>query len=148
LEAGDRRSGQVTKGTSMAKSGSGDGKSPSQLIDERIEELGDWRGDLLARLRAVVKDADPDVVEGWKWRGVPTWEHDGIICTGETYKNYVKMTFAKGASLEDPAGLFNSSLEGNTRRAIDFHEGEKINEKALEALIRAAVALNELKSKR
>ena len=132
----------------MTKSGSQKSKSPSQLIDERIEELGDWRGEMLGRLRAVVKEADPDVVEEWKWRGVPTWEHDGIICTGETYKNIVKMTFAKGAALEDPSGLFNSSLEGNTRRAIDFHEGEKIDEKALKALVRAAVALNESKAKR
>ena len=123
-------------------------KTPSQLIDERIEELGDWRGELLGQVRALVKEADPDVVEEWKWRGVPTWEHDGIICTGETYKNYVKMTFAKGAALEDPAGLFNSSLEGNTRRAIDFHEGVKIDAKALKALVRAAVALNESKAKR
>jgi len=118
------------------------GKSPSQLIDERIEELGDWRGEMLSRVRALVKEADPEVVEEWKWRGVPTWEHDGIICTGETYKSVVKMTFAKGASLDDPAGLFNSSLEGNTRRAIDFREGEKIDEEALKGLIRAAVALN------
>jgi hypothetical protein len=117
-------------------------KSPSQLIDERIEELGDWRGETLARIRKIMKQADPDVVEEWKWRGVPTWYHDGIICTGETYKTTVKMTFAKGASLDDPAGLFNSSLEGNTRRAIDFHEGDKINATALKALIRAAVALN------
>ena len=117
--------------------------SPSQLIDARIEELGDWRGELLARLRGLVKEADPEVVEEWKWRGVPVWEHDGILCTGETYKQVVKMTFAKGASLEDPSGLFNSSLEGNTRRAIDFHEGEEINEEALKALIRAAVDLNE-----
>ena len=132
----------------MTKSGAPDGKSPSQLIDQRIEELGDWRGEMLGRLRALVKEADPDVVEEWKWRGVPTWEHDGIICTGETYKNYVKMTFAKGASLDDPSGLFNSSLEGNVRRAIDFHEGEKIDEKALKALLRAAVALNTSKTKR
>ena len=118
-------------------------KSPSQLIDERIEELGDWRGEMLSRIRALIKQADPDVVEEWKWRGVPVWSHDGMICTGETYKNYVKVTFAKGATLEDPSGLFNSSLEGNTRRAIDFHEGEKIDAKALKALIRAAVALNE-----
>ena len=118
-------------------------KSPSELIDARIEELGDWRGELLARLRALVKEADPDVVEEWKWRGVPTWYHDGIICTGETYKEIVKMTFAKGASLDDPSGLFNSSLEGNTRRAIDFHEGEEIDEEALKDLLRAAVALNE-----
>jgi hypothetical protein len=122
-------------------------KSPSQLSDGRIKELGDWRGETLARLRALIKEADPEVVEEWKWRGVPTWYHDGkIITTGETYKSVVKMTFAKGASLKDPAGLFNSSLEGNVRRAIDFHEGEKINEKALKALIRAAVALNEPKA--
>ena len=126
----------------MKNSESEQGKSPSQLIDARIEELGDWRGEMLSRLRALVKEADPDVVEEWKWRGVPVWEHDGIICTGETYKAVVKLTFAKGASLEDPSGLFNSSLEGNTRRAIDFHEGDKIDEKALKALIRAAVALN------
>jgi hypothetical protein len=117
--------------------------SPSELIDARIEELGDWRGELLARLRALIKEADPEVVEEWKWRGVPTWYHDGMICTGETYKETVKMTFAKGASLEDPTGLFNSSLEGNTRRAIDFHEGEEIDEAALKDLLRAAVALNE-----
>jgi hypothetical protein len=123
-------------------------KTPSQLIDARIAELDDWRGELLARLRGIVKAADPDVVEEWKWRGVPVWEHDGIICTGETYKNVVKMTFAKGASLDDPAGLFNSSLEGNTRRAIDFREGEQVNEPALKALVRAAVALNESKTKR
>ena len=116
--------------------------TPSQLIDARIKELGDWRGEMLGRLRALVKEADPDVVEEWKWRGTPVWEHDGIICTGETYKQVVKMTFAKGASLDDPAGLFNSSLEGNTRRAIDLHEGEEIDEKALKALIRAAVAMN------
>src|SRR5262245_10425192 len=122
----------------MAKSASQDSKSPSELIDERIEELGDWRGKTLARVRALVREADPEVVETWKWRGVPVWEHDGIICTGETYKSVVKMTFAKGASLKDPAGLFNSSLEGNTRRAIDFHEGEKIKEKALKELVRAA----------
>ncbi len=132
----------------MTPSGSQDSKSPSQLIDERIEELGDWRGAMLGRLRALVKEADPEVVEEWKWRGVPTWYHDGIICTGETYKSVVKMTFAKGASLEDPSGLFNSSLEGNTRRAIDFHEGEKIDEKALKALIRAAVSLNESTARR
>jgi hypothetical protein len=119
------------------------GKSPSELIDERIKELGDWRGEMLARLRALVKEADPKVVEEWKWRGVPTWYHDGIICTGETYKSVVKMTFAKGAALKDPSGLFNSSLEGNTRRAIDFHEGEKINARALKALVKGAVALNE-----
>ena len=117
-------------------------KSPSQLIDARIAELDDWRGETLARVRGLVKEADPDVVEEWKWRGVPTWYHDGIVCTGETYKNVVKMTFAKGASLEDPSGLFNSSLEGNTRRAIDFHEGEQIDEQALKSLVRDAVALN------
>jgi hypothetical protein len=127
------------------KSGSQEGKggdSPSQLIDARIKELSDWRGETLARVRSLVKQADPDVVEEWKWRGVPVWSHAGMICTGETYKNVVKMTFAKGASLEDPSGLFNSSLEGNTRRAIDLHEGDEIDEKALKALIRAAVALN------
>ena len=117
------------------------GRSPSRMIDERIEELGDWRGKTLSKLRALIKQADPDVVEEWKWN-VPVWSHDGLICTGETYKNAVKMTFAKGAALADPSGLFNSSLEGNTRRAIDFHEGEKIDEKALKALIRAAVTLN------
>ncbi|EYR80160.1 DUF1801 domain-containing protein [Shinella sp. 838] len=117
--------------------------TPSALIDARIAELADWRGETLARLRALVKAADPDIVEEWKWRGVPVWEHDGIVCTGETYKAVVKMTFAKGAALEDPAGLFNSSLEGNTRRAIDFREGEAIREDALKALIRAAVALNQ-----
>jgi hypothetical protein len=126
----------------MSKSGSQEGKTPSQMIDERIRELGDWRGKLLSRLRALIKQADPEVVEEWKWRGVPVWYHDGMICTGETYKNVVKMTFAKGAALDDPSGLFNSSLDGNTRRAIDFHEGEKIDEAALKALIRAAVALN------
>ena len=116
--------------------------SPSELIDARIRELDDWRGEMLARLRRLVKQADPEVVEEWKWRGTPVWSHDGIICTGETYKSVVKMTFAKGASLEDPSGLFNSSLEGNVRRAIDFHEGDKIDEKALKALVRSAVALN------
>ena len=131
--------------TTMKKSGSKEAKgegSPSQLIGARIKELGDWRGEMLARIRSLIKQADPEVVEEWKWRGVPVWSHAGIICTGETYKSVVKMTFAKGASLEDPSGLFNSSLEGNTRRAIDFHEGGKIDEKALKALIRAAVALN------
>ena len=118
-------------------------QSPSELIDKRIADLPDWRGETLARLRALVKEADPEIVEEWKWRGVPVWEHDGIVCTGETYKAVVKMTFAKGASLEDPTGLFNSSLEGNTRRAIDFHEGEAIREDALKALIRAAVSLNQ-----
>ena len=116
--------------------------SPSQLIDARIKELSDWRGEKLARIRVFIKQADPEVTEEWKWRGVPVWSHAGIICTGETYKNVVKMTFAKGASLEDPSGLFNSSLEGNTRRAIDLHEGDRIDEEALKALIRAAVALN------
>jgi hypothetical protein len=130
----------------MKKSGSQQSKSPSQLIDARIEELDDWRGKMLSRLRALVKEADPEVVEEWKWRGVPVWSHAGMICTGETYKSVVKMTFAKGASLDDPSGLFNSSLEGNVRRAIDFHEGEKINENALKALIRAAVTLNKSKA--
>ncbi|HUL90508.1 MAG TPA: DUF1801 domain-containing protein [Pseudolabrys sp.] len=127
------------------KSGSKEGKageSPSQLIGAKIKGLGDWRGETLARVRSLVKQADPEVVEEWKWRGVPVWSHAGIICTGETYKNVVKMTFARGASLADPSGLFNSSLEGNTRRAIDFHESDKIDERALKALIRAAVALN------
>ena len=129
----------------MKKSSSQTTESPSRRIDARIEELGDWRGKMLGRLRGLIKDADPDVVEEWKWRGVPVWSHEGIICTGETYKAVVKMTFARGAALQDPAGLFNSSLEGNTRRAIDFHEGEVIDEKALKALIRAAVALNKSK---
>lgn len=124
-----------------------DGASPSKLIDGRIKELGDWRGEMLARIRDLIKQADPDIVEEWKWRGVPVWEHDGIICTGETYKAVVKMTFANGAALDDPAGLFNSSLDGNVRRAIDFHEGDNINEKALKALIRAAVDLNASKKK-
>jgi hypothetical protein len=127
---------------------SGSDKSPSQLIDERIAELGDWRGETLARIRALVREADPEVVEEWKWRGVPTWSHDGIISTGETYKQVVKMTFAKGASLADPSGLFNSSLEGNTRRAIDFREGEPIDETALKALVREAVKLNQAKARR
>jgi len=126
----------------MKKSGSQNSKSPSQLIDARIKELGDWRGQMLSRLRTLVKEADPEVVEEWKWRGVPVWSHDGLICTGETYKNVVKMTFAKGAALKDPSRLFNSSLDGNTRRAIDFREGEKIDEQALKTLIRAAVTLN------
>lgn len=117
-------------------------ESPSRLIDARIEELGDWRGATLARVRALVREADPDVVEEWKWRGVPVWSHGGQICTGETYKSIVKLTFAKGASLDDPSGLFNSSLEGNTRRAIDLHEGDEIDENAFKALVRAAVALN------
>jgi hypothetical protein len=123
-------------------------KSPSKLIDGRIKELGDWRGEMLRRLRAVIKQADPEIVEAWKWRGVPVWELDGIICTGETYKSIVKMTFVKGASLKDPSRLFNSSLDGNTRRAIDFAEGAKINEKALKILVRAAVALNKSRTKR
>jgi hypothetical protein len=129
-------------------SGSQKDKTPSQLIDQRIKELDDWRGTMLSKLRSLIKGADPDVVEEWKWRGVPTWYHDGMICTGETYKSVVKMTFAKGAALEDPSGLFNSSLEGNVRRAIDFHEGENINEKAFKALIRAAVTLNTAKVKK
>ena len=132
----------------MKKSGAQSGKSPAELIDARIEELGDWRGEMLSQLRAWIKQADPEVVEEWKWRGVPVWSHNGLICTGETYKNVVKMTFAKGASLDDPSGLFNSSLEGNTRRAIDFHEGEKIDEAALKGLVRAAVALNTSKARR
>ena len=132
----------------MKKSGSQESKSPSQLIDARIEELGDWRGEMLGRLRALVKEADPEIVEEWKWRGVPVWSHAGLICTGETYKNVVKMTFAKGAALTDPSGLFNASLEGNTRRAIDFHQGETIDEEALKALIRAAVILNTSKAQR
>jgi hypothetical protein len=132
----------------MKKSGSRESKSPSELIDARIKELGDWRGKLLTRLRTIVKEAAPDVVEEWKWRGVPVWSHEGLICTGETYKNVVKMTFAKGAALNDPSGLFNSSLDGNTRRAIDFHEGERIDEEALKALIRAAVTLNASKVQR
>ena len=132
----------------MATSTSQPGKTPAQLIDGRIKELGDWRGELLGRLRALIKDADPDVVEEWKWRGVPVWEHDGMICTGETYKTVVKLTFAKGASLDDPTGMFNSSLEGNTRRAIDIHEGERVDEKALKALVRAAVTLNTSKTKK
>jgi hypothetical protein len=139
---GTRTTTTMKNGKSRSKEGEG-GDSPSQLIDARIKELSDWRGETLARIRALIKQADPEVVEEWKWR-VPVWSHAGIICTGETYKNVVKMTFAKGASLEDPSGLFNSSLEGNTRRAIDFHEGDKIDEEALKALIREAVALNTL----
>ena len=132
----------------MTKSEPRESDSASRLIDGRIQELGDWRGAMLARLRAVVKAADPEVIEEWKWRGLPVWSHAGILCTGETYKSVVKMTFAKGASLEDPAGLFNASLEGNTRRAIDFHEGEEIDEPSLKALIQAAVALNQSKSRK
>ncbi len=136
-----------TTGTTkmLGKSGSNEGRtgdSPSQLIDARIKELGDWRGETLARIRRLIKQADPEVIEEWKWRGVPVWSHAGMICSGETYKNVVKVTFAKGASLADPSGLFNSSLDGNTRRAIDLHEGDKIDEEALKALIRAGVALN------
>jgi hypothetical protein len=127
---------------SISKASEQGGESPSRLIDAKIEELGDWRGETLARIRGLIKQADPEVVEEWKWRGVPVWYHAGMICTGETYKSAVKMTFSKGASLKDPSGLFNSSLEGNTRRAIDFHEGDEIDEDALKDLIRAAVALN------
>jgi len=126
----------------MKKSATNKAGSPSRLIDARIKELGDWRGKTLSRVRALIKQADPGVVEEWKWRGVPVWSHDGIICTGETYKSVVKLTFAKGASLEDPSGLFNSSLEGNTRRAVDIHEGDEIDEDAFKTLIRAAAALN------
>jgi hypothetical protein len=129
----------------MEKNSSLKSQSPSQLIDARIKELGDWRGKTLSRIRTLIKQDDPDVVEEWKWRGVPVWYHDGMICTGETYKSVVKVTFAKGAALSDPSGLFNSSLEGNTRRAIDVHEDEKIDEKALKALVRAAVTLNKSK---
>ena len=133
----------------MKKSGASQGQPAAQLISNRIAELGDWRGQTLSRVRALIKRADPDVVEEWKWRGTPVWSHEGIICTGESYKNVVKLTFAKGASLKDPARLFNSSLEGNTRRAIDIHEGEKVNQPAFQALVRQAVALNTTgKSKR
>jgi hypothetical protein len=132
----------------MNKRASPTDSSASELIDARVKELGDWRGEMLARLRALVKEADPEVVEEWKWRGVPVWSHDGIISTGETYRNVVKMTFAKGASLSDPSRLFNASLEGNTRRAIDFHEGDAINEEALKTLIRAAVSLNRSKARK
>ena len=132
----------------MKQTGSQGSESPSRLIDARIKELGDWRGEMLSRLRTLIKEADPEVVEEWKWRGVPVWYHDGMICTGESYRNMVKMTFAKGAALDDPSGLFNSSLDGNTRRAIDFHEGETIDEDALKTLIQAAVTLNKSKAKR
>ena len=135
------------KKTATAKTATTKAESPSRLIDGRIRELGDWRGKTLAHVRALIKQADPDVVEEWKWRGVPVWSHDGIICTGETYKSVVKLTFAKGAALDDPGGLFNSSLEGNTRRAIDLHEDDEINEAAFKTLIRAAIALNKSKSK-
>ncbi|HTT02275.1 MAG TPA: DUF1801 domain-containing protein [Steroidobacteraceae bacterium] len=138
----------MKKRSGSQKTGPQKGESPSELIDARIEELGDWRGKMLSRLRTLVKEADPEVVEEWKWRGVPVWSHDGLICTGETYKSVVKMTFAKGAALQDPSRLFNSSLEGNTRRAIDFHEGEQINEQALKTLVRAAVTLNKSKAQR
>ncbi|MEP9375121.1 DUF1801 domain-containing protein [Aquabacter sp. CN5-332] len=131
----------MKKNTTVSPEGKGE-TSPAQLIDAMIKELGDWRGEMLSKLRALIKQADPEVVEEWKWRGVPVWYRDGMICTGETYKSVVKMTFAKGAALDDPSGLFNSSLDGNTRRAIDFHEGEAIDEEALKALIRAAIALN------
>jgi hypothetical protein len=133
----------------MKKSDNGEGgHSPSKLIDERIKELGDWRGKMLSRVRTLIQQADPEVIEEWKWRGVPVWSHDGIICTGETYKSVVKLTFAKGASLEDSSGLFNSSLEGNTRRAIDLHEAEEIDENAFKTLIRAAIALNKSKTRK
>ena len=132
----------------MTQHGSQESQSPSQLIDARIKELGDWRGEMLSRLRALIREADPEVVEEWKWRGVPVWSHAGLICTGETYKSIVKMTFAKGALLKDPARLFNASLEGNTRRAIDFHEGDPIDAQALKSLVRAAVTLNKSKARR
>jgi hypothetical protein len=131
----------------MKKSESQNSESPSKLIDARIKELGDWRGEMLSRLRTLVKEADPEVIEEWKWRGVPVWSHNGIICTGETYKSVVKMTFAKGAALQDPSGLFNSSLDGNTRRAIDFHEGDKIDDEALKTLVRAAVTMNKARAR-
>ena len=146
--AGKVKASARGKRRDVKKSGPQTGHSASQLIDARIKELTDWRGKTLSRLRSLVQEADPEVIEEWKWRGVPVWSHDGLICTGETYKNVVKMTFAKGAALEDPTGLFNSSLEGNTRRAIDFHEGEKINEQALKTLVRAAVTLNKSKAER
>src|ERR1700751_5057108 len=137
----------MKKSESRKSKASGSQKTPSQLIDARIKELGDWRGRMLSRLRTLIREADPEVIEEWKWRGVPVWSHDGLICTGETYKNVVKMTFAKGAALKDPSGLFNSSLEGNTRRAIDFREGEKIDEEALKTLVRAAVTLNKSRAR-
>jgi hypothetical protein len=146
LLARDGKTSHAASGD-MKKSATKKSESPSRLIDARIKELDDWRGELLARIRALIKATDPDVVEEWKWRGTPVWYHDGIVCTGETYKSVVKMTFAKGAYLKDPSGLFNSSLEGNMRRAIDIHEGEKLNVKALKALIRDAVALNKSKAR-
>src|SRR5512141_2638503 len=136
-----------TKARTVTQKNGSPKASPARMIDERIRELGDWRGKMLSELRRLIRQADPGVVEEWKWRGVPVWSHDGLICTGETYRHVVKMTFLRGAALEDPSGLFNSSLDGNTRRAIDFHEGEKINEKALKALVRAAVTLNKSKAK-
>ena len=132
----------MKEGFTVDKQSEKDTKSPSQLIDERIEELGDWRGRMLSKLRSLIRQADPEAVEEWKWRGTPVWSHDGMICTGETYKNAVKMTFAKGASLEDPTHIFNSSLDGNARRAIDFHEGDEVDEEALKELIRVAIDLN------
>ncbi|MBX3538355.1 MAG: DUF1801 domain-containing protein [Chelatococcus sp.] len=132
----------------MGESGTGEARPPSQMIDERIRELGDWRGDVLSQIRALIRQADPAVIEEWKWRGVPVWSRGGIICTGETYKSIVKMTFARGAALQDPSGLFNASLDGNTRRAIDIHEGEAIHPEALKALIRAAVDLNMSRTRR
>jgi hypothetical protein len=138
----NERARAMKKGNIMKKSDASVEDAPSRHIDARIKELGDWRGEMLARIRSIIRQADPEMVEEWKWRGVPVWEHDGIICTGETYKAVVKMTFAKGAALDDPTDLFNASLEGNTRRAIDFHQGDKIDEKALKALVREAVALN------
>ncbi|MGJ4939832.1 DUF1801 domain-containing protein [Bradyrhizobium sp. HKCCYLS1011] len=147
-KASVKSSAKVASKTKRGAVDDADGATPSQLIDTRIRELGDWRGEMLARLRALIKEADPEVIEEWKWRGVPVWSHGGIICTGETYKAVVKMTFAKGAALDDPSGLFNSSLDGNVRRAIDIREGEAINEKALKAIIRAAVKLNTSKAKR
>jgi hypothetical protein len=135
------------KKSATTRSATAKGQSPSRLIDARIKELGDWRGKTLAHVRALIKQADPEVVEEWKWRGVPVWSHDGIICTGETYRSAVKLTFAKGAALKDPSGLFNASLEGNVRRAIDIHEGDEINENAFKTLIRAAAALNRSSSR-
>ena len=143
-----KRSSAGKQALSTKKSGSQRVESASRLIDARIRELGDWRGEMLSRLRTLIQQADPKVVEEWKWMGTPVWSHDGLICTGETYKSAVKMTFAKGASLDDPSGLFNSSLEGRVRRAIDFREGDKVNEKALKTLIRAAVALNKSSASR